>query len=66
MRNAFLAMPMEVEEAAVIDGANAWQRLRFIGLPSVRGTLSVISIFAFIGAWDDFLWPLLVLRPRTS
>lgn len=62
MRNAFLALPKEVEEAAIIDGANAVQRLRFIGLPAVKGTLSVISIFAFIGAWDDFLWPLLVLQ----
>ncbi|NUR30439.1 MAG: carbohydrate ABC transporter permease [Catenulispora sp.] len=62
MRNAFMAMPREVEEAAIIDGANTLQRLRYIGLPQVKGTLSVISIFAFIGAWDDFLWPLLVLQ----
>ena len=62
MRNAFMALPKEVEEAAVIDGANTLQRLRYVGVPAVKGTLSVISIFAFIGAWDDFLWPLLVLQ----
>lgn len=62
MRNAFMAIPMEIEEAAVIDGANVWERLRYIGLPSVRGMLSVIAILTFIGAWDDFLWPLLVLQ----
>ncbi|WP_035803099.1 carbohydrate ABC transporter permease [Kitasatospora mediocidica] len=62
MRNAFLAIPAEVEEAAVIDGATVWQRLRHIALPSVKGTLSVIAILTFIGAWDDFLWPLLVLQ----
>lgn len=62
MRNAFLALPKEVEEAAIIDGANAVQRLRHVALPAVKGVLSVISIFAFIGAWDDFLWPLLVLQ----
>jgi ABC-type glycerol-3-phosphate transport system permease component len=62
MRNAFLALPKEVEEAAIIDGANTVQRLRHVGLPAVRGVLSVISIFSFIGAWDDFLWPLLVLQ----
>ncbi|MFI1970912.1 ABC transporter permease [Streptomyces cinnamoneus] len=61
MRNAFAALPREVEEAAVIDGANAWQRFVRIGLPSVRGTLAVVAIFAFMGAWDDFLWPLIVL-----
>lgn len=61
MRVAFAAIPEELEMSAKIDGANAWQRLRYIGLPSVRGMLSVICIFAFIGAWDDFLWPLIVL-----
>ncbi|MEV6793073.1 carbohydrate ABC transporter permease [Streptomyces sp. NPDC051320] len=61
MRNAFLHLPQEVEEAAFVDGANAWQRFLRIALPSVRGTLAVVAIFAFMGAWDDFLWPLIVL-----
>lgn len=61
MRTAFAAIPRELEEAAVMDGANAWQRFLRIGLPNVRGMLSVITIFAFIGAWDNFLWPLIVL-----
>lgn len=61
MRNAFLALPKEVEEAAVIDGATEWQRFRRIGLPSVRGTLTVVAIFSFMFAWDEFLWPLVVL-----
>lgn len=62
MRNAFAAIPDELEDAAVMDGANVWQRLRYVGLPAVKGTLSVIAILTFIGAWDDFLWPLLVLQ----
>ncbi|GGT32015.1 carbohydrate ABC transporter permease [Nonomuraea spiralis] len=62
MRVAFSSIPPEMDEAAIIDGATAWQRLRHIGLPNVRGMLSVITIFAFIGAWDDFLWPLIVLN----
>lgn len=61
MRNAFLNLPHEVEEAAFVDGANGWQRFLWIALPSVRGTLAVVAIFAFMGAWDDFLWPLIVL-----
>lgn len=61
MRNAFLALPHEIDEAAIIDGANAWQRFWRIGLPSVKGTLAVVGLMAFIGSWDDFLWPLLVL-----
>jgi multiple sugar transport system permease protein len=61
MRNAFLNLPNEVEEAAYVDGANVWQRFLRIALPSVKGTLAVVAIFAFMGAWDDFLWPLIVL-----
>lgn len=62
LRNAFMAIPLDIDEAALLDGANVWQRLIYIGLPSVRGILSVVAILSFIGAWDDFLWPLLVLQ----
>jgi multiple sugar transport system permease protein len=62
MRNAFQAIPNEIDSAAILDGANVWQRLRYIGLPAVKGILSVVAIMSFIGAWDDFLWPLLVLQ----
>lgn len=61
MYNAFRQLPGEIDEAAVIDGANAFQRFWSVSLPSVRGTVAVIAIFSFIGAWDDFLWPLIVL-----
>jgi putative chitobiose transport system permease protein len=61
MRTAFQAIPEDVDAAAIMDGAGPWQRLIHIGLPSVRGMISVIVIFSFIGAWDDFLWPLIVL-----
>ncbi|WP_445528134.1 carbohydrate ABC transporter permease [Streptomyces cyslabdanicus] len=61
MRNAFRGLPFEVEEAAYADGANVWQRFVRIALPSVKGTLAVVAIFAFMFAWDDFLWPLIVL-----
>lgn len=61
MRNAFRNLPYEIEEAAYVDGANVWQRFVRIALPSVKGTLAVVAIFAFMGAWDDFLWPLIVL-----
>ncbi|MER5740943.1 carbohydrate ABC transporter permease [Streptomyces sp. NPDC002262] len=60
-RNAFLGLPREVEEAAVLDGAGEWQRYARIALPSVRGTTAVVAIFSFVFAWDDFLWPLIVL-----
>lgn len=47
--------------AATIDGANTYQRIRHIVWPNIRGMVSVVALFAFIGAWDDFLWPLVVL-----
>ncbi|MEV6109493.1 carbohydrate ABC transporter permease [Streptomyces sp. NPDC051940] len=62
MYNAFRSLPRELDDAAVIDGATVWQRLRHIGLPAVKGTLSIVAILCFIGAWDDFLWPLLVVQ----
>ncbi|MDA2811540.1 carbohydrate ABC transporter permease [Nocardiopsis sp. RSe5-2] len=61
MYNAFGAQPRELDEAAMIDGADAWQRFTRVALPSVKGTVAVVAIFAFMGAWDDFLWPLIVL-----
>lgn len=61
MRNAFAHLPYEIEEAAIIDGAHVWQRFLRIALPSVKGTIAVVAIFSFMGAWDDFLWPLIVL-----
>ncbi|MFE0207119.1 carbohydrate ABC transporter permease [Streptomyces sp. NPDC058985] len=61
MRNAFAGLPAEVEEAAVLDGAGEWQRFWRIAMPSVRGTMAVVGIFSFVFAWDDFLWPLVVL-----
>lgn len=61
MWNAFLALPKEVDEAAIVDGANTWQRFLRLGLPSVKGTLAVVALLAFMGSWNDFLWPLLIL-----
>ncbi|MCH4839030.1 carbohydrate ABC transporter permease [Bifidobacterium longum] len=61
MMNAFSGIPMELEEAAKVDGANVWQRFFNVCLPQVKGTMTVVTIFAFVGAWNDFLWPLIIL-----
>ncbi len=61
MAAACRMIPSDTLDAAIIDGANTWQRLRHIVWPNVRGMASVVALFAFIGAWDDFLWPLVVL-----
>ncbi|MFD0356572.1 carbohydrate ABC transporter permease [Streptomyces sp. NPDC127110] len=61
MRAAFLAVPREIEEAAVLDGAGEWTRFTRVFLQGARGALAVVCVTSFMGAWDDFLWPLLVL-----
>jgi len=66
MRTAFLAVPKELEEAAMLDGAGAWQRFTRIMLPSAKGTVAVVAIFAFVFAWDDFLWPLVILKDQAN
>ncbi|ROR73048.1 carbohydrate ABC transporter permease [Bogoriella caseilytica] len=66
MRNVFLGIPDELEEAAVIDGANVWQRFLRICLPQVKGVVTVVAIFAFVGSWNDFLWPLIVLSSESN
>ncbi|MFJ2604109.1 carbohydrate ABC transporter permease [Streptomyces sp. NPDC091279] len=62
MRAAFLAVPREIEDAAMLDGASEWKRFRYLYLPSAYGAILVVTINTFISAWDDFLWPLIVLR----
>lgn len=62
MRAAFLAVPREIEDAAMLDGAGEWKRFRYLYLPSAYGAILVVTINTFISAWDDFLWPLIVLR----
>jgi putative chitobiose transport system permease protein len=61
LRQAFQGVPKELEEAARMDGCSELGILWFVMLPSVRPALVTLSIFVFIGAWSDFLWPLIIL-----
>lgn len=63
-RNAFAAIPHELEEAAIIDGASSLGVFRHVMLPLAAPTLATLSLFAAIGAWSDLLWPLVVLNSR--
>src|SRR4029078_11261262 len=62
LRQFFLTMPGELEDAARIDGANAWQVFTGIGLPLSQPVLAALAIFAFRSAWNDFLWPLIAVN----
>lgn len=59
-------LPREIFEAARIDGAGPFRIFFSVLLPMSRPILGVISVFAFIAAWKDFLWPLLVLPDPNS
>jgi multiple sugar transport system permease protein len=62
MRQFMLTLPVEMEEAARIDGANTVQIFAQIVLPLVRPALLAVGIFSFQGAWNDFLAPLIYLN----
>lgn len=60
MRQFFLALPVELEEAARIDGANPLQTFWHVVLPLARPALVALSIFTMLWSWNDLLWPLVV------
>ena len=62
LRQFFLAMPRELEDAALIDGAGPWQVFSRIILPLSQPVLAALAIFAFRSAWHDFLWPLIAVN----
>jgi multiple sugar transport system permease protein len=64
MRQFFESLPRELEEAAEIDGANRLQIFMQVALPLAKPALATLGIITFLGSWNDFLWPLLVLKDR--
>ncbi|HEV8583660.1 MAG TPA: carbohydrate ABC transporter permease [Methylomirabilota bacterium] len=62
LRQFFLTMPGELEDAALIDGATPWQIFWRIVLPLSQPVLAALAIFAFRSAWNDFLWPLIAVN----
>ncbi|MCQ2789101.1 MAG: carbohydrate ABC transporter permease [bacterium] len=65
MRQAFLTIPKEMEEAAIVDGCNIVQMFFKVLLPMVKPSLAVLAIFTFIGSWGEFLWPSIVLTKES-
>ena len=65
MRQAFLKIPREVEEAAIVDGCNVFQMFVKVVLPMVKPTLAVLAVFTFIGSWCEFLWPSIMLTKES-
>ncbi len=61
LRQFFLAIPRELEESALIDGANTWDILTKIVLPISKPALVTLGVLSFLGNWNDFVWPIFVL-----
>jgi multiple sugar transport system permease protein len=64
LRQFFQTIPKELEEAAEIDGANAFQTFAQVAMPLAKPALATLGIITFLGSWNDFLWPLLILKDR--
>ncbi len=62
MRQYFLSIPRELEDAARVDGASEWQVFYRVALPLAKPALATVALFSFVETWKSFLWPLIVTR----
>lgn len=65
IRQAMVAIPRELDEAAVLDGAGHWTIFTRVILPNVGPAIATFSVFAFMSSWNNFLWPLIILRDES-
>ena len=61
LRQSFLGVPVELEEAARLDGCSKLGEWWNVMIPAARADLITLAMFVFIGTWSDFLWPLVIL-----
>jgi multiple sugar transport system permease protein len=66
MRNAFEAVPKELEEAGIVDGCNSFQILWRVFLPAIVPAIVTVSLFVFITSWNEFLGALVLLSRDNS
>ena len=64
LRQAFTTIPVDLEHAARIDGCNDWQIFVRVMLPLIKPALATLAAFTFVAQWNDFIWPLIVLKNR--
>ncbi len=65
LRQFFLTVPPDFEDAAFMDGARTWQIIWYIMLPLAKPALATVAIFSFQGSWNDFLGPLIYLHNQS-
>ena len=64
LRQAFSTIPVDLEYAARIDGCTDWQIFIRVMLPLIKPALATLAAFTFVAQWNDFIWPLIVLKNR--
>ncbi|MDQ6852196.1 MAG: carbohydrate ABC transporter permease, partial [Actinomycetota bacterium] len=62
MRQAFLQVPKDLQDAAKLDGYGHLRFLTRVAVPLVRPTMAALAVFSFLAAWNQYLWPLLVTK----
>ncbi len=62
LRQAFLAVPRDLQDAAQLDGYGHWRFMTRVVVPLSRPTLAALAVFAFLSAWNQYLWPILVTK----
>lgn len=62
MRQFFRTLPAELEEAAILDGCSPWQIYWRVLLPNARPAVMVLGVLTWVGVWNDFLWPLVMIQ----
>ncbi len=66
LRQFFLSIPRDLEEAAIIDGATRFRIYTTIILPLSKAALATLATFTFMWQWNDFMWPLIVINTQTK
>jgi sn-glycerol 3-phosphate transport system permease protein len=62
LRQAFLSIPRELDDAAKLDGYGHWRFLWRVAVPLARPAIAALTVFSFLTAWNQYLWPLLVTK----
>ncbi len=61
LRQFFLTLPKELDDAALIDGCSPFRIYCYVTLPLSKPALSALGVFTWLGSWNDFLWPLIII-----
>ena len=64
MRQTFLTLPRELRDAASLDGYGHWRFMTRVAVPLARPAVAALGVFAFLSAWNQYLWPLLVTKDQ--